>query len=121
MIPLLEALYTRHSVRRYLHQPLPEHLIEQLHIQIEECNRLGNLNIQLVTNETRAFSGVMAYGSFSGVENYLVMAGKPHATLDERIGYYGEKLVLLAQQLGLNTCGRIVVSQSKWSLPHSSR
>ena len=104
MIPLLEALYTRHSVRRYLHQPLTPQLIAQLQTKIDECNRLGNLHIQLVTNETRAFSGVMAYGSFSGVENYLVMVGKPHPTLDERIGYYGEQLVLFAQQLGLNTC-----------------
>ena len=32
------------------------------------------------------------------------MAGKRADDLDERIGYYGEHLVLLAQTLGLNTC-----------------
>ena len=32
------------------------------------------------------------------------MAGKKADDLDERIGYYGEHLVLLAQTLGLNTC-----------------
>ena len=32
------------------------------------------------------------------------MAGKKAEDLDERIGYYGEHLVLLAQTLGLNTC-----------------
>lgn len=41
---------------------------------------------------------------FHGVENYLVMAGQKADNLDERIGYYGEQLVLLAQALGLNTC-----------------
>jgi ATP-dependent Lon protease len=46
----------------------------------------------------------MAYGSFSGVKNYFVMAGKRGDDLDEKIGYYGEQLVLLAQTLGLNTC-----------------
>lgn len=29
---------------------------------------------------------------------------KKEAALDEKCGYYGERLVLLAQQLGLNTC-----------------
>ena len=32
------------------------------------------------------------------------MAGKKDDTLEERIGYYGEQLVLLAQTLGLNSC-----------------
>ena len=32
------------------------------------------------------------------------MAGKKGNDLDEKIGYYGEQLVLLAQTLGLNTC-----------------
>ena len=55
-------------------------------------------------NETRAFTGMLSYGSFSGVRNYFVMVGKKGADLDERVGYYGEQLVLLAQTLGLNTC-----------------
>lgn len=58
----------------------------------------------MVTDEPKAFSGLMAYGKFSGVADYLVMAGKKAEDLDERIGYYGERLVLLAQQLGLNSC-----------------
>ena len=32
------------------------------------------------------------------------MAGRKADDLDERVGYYGEHLVLLAQTLGLNTC-----------------
>ena len=32
------------------------------------------------------------------------MVGKKASDLDERCGYYGEKLVLKAQELGLNTC-----------------
>ena len=41
----------------------------------------------------------------SGDQSIPVMigSGKAHA-LDERIGYYGEHIVLLAQTLGLNTC-----------------
>ena len=101
---LEEAIKVRHSVRNYKHQPLEEELIGVLQQKIDECNTLGNLHIQLVTNEKKAFTGIMSYGAFSGVENYLIMAGQKAADLDERIGYYGEQIVLLAQTLGLNTC-----------------
>lgn len=101
---LLEAIKSRHSVRHYISQPLTQEIIDTLQAMIDKCNEEGRLHIQLVTNETKGFSGMLAYGSFSGVENYLVMAGQPEADLDERVGYYGEKLVLLAEQLGLGTC-----------------
>lgn len=53
----------------------------------------------------RAFQGTMAkYGKFRNVSNYIVMAGKKADNLDERVGYYGEHLVLMAQTLDLNTC-----------------
>ncbi|MCE2615332.1 nitroreductase family protein [Phocaeicola oris] len=101
---ILEAIESRHSVRRYLHKPLEQDIIDTLQAKVDKCNARGCLHIQLVTNETKAFTGIFAYGSFSGVENYFVMVGKKEDGLDERIGYYGEQLVLLAQQLGLNTC-----------------
>lgn len=104
MITLLEAIHQRHSVRHYISRPLSPEIIQTLQEKINVCNREGNLHIQLVVNETKGFSGIMAYGSFSGVENYLVMAGKRSEDLDERVGYYGEQLVLLAEQLGLGTC-----------------
>jgi nitroreductase len=47
---------------------------------------------------------MLSYGTFSGVKNYFVMVGKKGDGLDERVGYYGEQLVLLSQTLGLNTC-----------------
>ena len=101
---LQEAIKQRHSVRRYVHKPLSAEIVETLRKKIEECNAEGGLHIQLVTNETRAFTGIFSYGKFSGVENYIVMVGKKADDLDERVGYYGEQLVLLAQTLGLNTC-----------------
>ena len=38
---------------------------------------------------------------FRNANNYIVMAGKKAEDLDERIGYFGEHLVLQAQTLGL--------------------
>ena len=102
---LEEAIKARHSVRAYKAQPLTEDIVKVLEKEIEEQNRQGHLNIQLVKNEPKAFQGKLAkYGKFSNVTNYLVMAGQKAEDLDERIGYYGEHLVLLAQTLGLNTC-----------------
>ena len=102
---LEEAIKARHSVRAYKAQPLAEDIVKVLEKEIEEQNRQGHLHIQLVKNEPKAFQGKLAkYGKFSNVTNYLVMAGPKAEDLDERIGYYGEHLVLLAQTLGLNTC-----------------
>lgn len=101
---LLEAIESRHSVRRYKDIPLTEETVKILLQKIEEINRKGKLHIQLITNEPKAFKGIFAYGRFSGVNNYFVVSGKKADDLDERAGYYGEQLVLLAQQLGLNTC-----------------
>ena len=101
---LLEAISARHSVRKYLDKEIPADIIAALQDKITECNKIGNLNIQLVQNETKAFTGMLSYGSFSGVKNYLVMVGKKAKDLDERVGYYGEQIVLYAQTLGLNTC-----------------
>ena len=101
---LQEAIEARHSVRKYIDKPIDENLIKILQEKVDECNKIGNLHIQLVTNEPKAFKGKIAYGTFSGVSNYFAMVGKKGDTLSERVGYYGEQLVLLAQTLGLNTC-----------------
>ena len=101
---LLEAIEARHSVRKYKDEPVPEDILATLRSRISEINERAGLHIQLVTGEPKAFSGLMSYGSFSGVTSYLVMAGKKDDDLDEKIGYYGEQLVLLAQTLGLNSC-----------------
>ena len=102
---LHEAIEARHSVRAYKEQPLTEEVAKVLEEAIAGVNCDGNLHVQLIRNEPKAFQGTLAkYGKFRGVSNYLVMAGKRADDLDERVGYYGEHLVLLAQTLGLNTC-----------------
>lgn len=102
---ITEAMNTRHSVRQYTDKALGEGVVLALKEEIDACNRESGLHIQLVTNEPKAFDGFMAhYGKFSGVTNYIAMIGKKGPTLEETCGYYGERLVLFAQQLGLNTC-----------------
>lgn len=102
---LSKAIKTRHSVRRYQNKPLEAEIISALQAEITVCNQESNLHIQLVTNEPKAFNGFMAhYGKFSGVTNYIAMIGAKSSELSEKCGYFGERLVLKAQQLGLNTC-----------------
>ena len=101
----LEAIQARHSVRQYLNKPLEPDELAQLRAEVDRCNQDSGLHIQLVVNETRAFEGSMArYGKFSGVQNYFALVGKAGPNLQEKCGYWGERLVLKAQQMGLNTC-----------------
>ena len=100
-----EAIVARHSVRAYKEQPLTQDVVKALEEKIAELNPEGHLHMQLILNEPKAFQGTLAkYGKFRGVNNYIVVAGKRADDLDERVGYYGEHLVLFAQTLGLNTC-----------------
>ena len=100
-----EAIEARHSVRIYKEQLLSKEIVKVLEDEIQNLNREGRLHIQLIRNEPKAFQGTLAkYGRFRNVQNYLVMAGQKAEDLDERVGYYGEHLILLAQTLGLNTC-----------------
>lgn len=102
---MMEAMRARHSVRSYVDRPLAADVVDVLEAEIAACNRAGDLHIQLVRNEPQAFGGFMAhYGKFSGVKNYIALVGKKGPDLDEKCGYYGERLVLLAQSLGVNSC-----------------
>lgn len=101
---ITSAVKKRHSIRRYEDRPLQDDAADRLTKEISRINRDESLHIQLIRNEPRAFRGAMAYGQFSGVTDYLVMAGEDTPGLKERIGYYGEWLLLYAQSLGINSC-----------------
>lgn len=100
-----EAMNARNSVRNYEDKQIPAEIISTLKEKIDAFNKEAGMHIQLVTNEPKAFDGMMAhYGKFFGVQNYIALIGKKGSDLEEKCGYYGEQLVLLAGQLGLNTC-----------------
>lgn len=101
----IEAINNRHSVRQYLEKPIDDETIKEIKKEIDLCNQESGLHIQLVLNEPKAFDCFMAhYGKFSGVKNYIALIGKKGKSLDELCGYYGERIVIKATQLGLNTC-----------------
>ncbi len=103
MMDMMELMKQRHSVRQFTDQPLAADAVEALQKETEEVNRISGLHIQLITNEPDAFqAGKPNYGNFAGCRNYFMMAGPKGK--DEEIGYYGERLVLKAQELGVNSC-----------------
>ena len=102
---LEEAIDIRCSNRKYLATPIEIDILEKLRFSIEKYNKEANLNLQLVLNNGAAFKGLSkSYGLFTGVENYIALVGEENDNFKEKIGYYGEKIVLEATQLGLGTC-----------------
>ena len=101
----LEAIDARHSVRAYQDRPVDPEARRQLDAFAATCNRESGLHIFIRYDDPEGFDSRLAhYGSFRNVQNYIVLAGRKGDDFDYRCGYYGEKLVLFAQQLGLNTC-----------------
>lgn len=102
---ILEAIDARHSVRCYTLRPIDGAVFEALEAEIAACNKESGLRIQLVRGEAKAFSGLLAhYGKFENAVNYLALVGRDGKALYEACGYWGERLVLFAETLGLNTC-----------------
>ena len=95
---IFEAIQNRHSVRSYLDTPIPEDTAETLRARIADVNRESGLHFALFTQECTGFAGKL-----KNVRNYIAFAGGGE-NLEERIGYYGAKLMLEAQMLGLNSC-----------------
>jgi len=100
-----EAIKTRHSVRSYSQQKISSEIIAELQSEITDCNLESGLHIQLIVDEPKAFDSLLAhYGKFKNVANYVALVGKKGKDLDEKLGWYGERIALKAQQLGLNSC-----------------
>lgn len=101
-----EAIKARHSVRQFKDMPIGEAEADKIRDIIDECNKESGLNIQLVRNDPDCFNTFLAhYGKFKNANNYIAIVGnKSVSDLDERAGYYGQRIVIEAQLLGLNTC-----------------
>jgi len=112
---LMEAIKTRHSVRSYTDKKIEGEVLFELNKEIEKCNQESGLHMQLCTEEPNAFNSFIAhYGSFKNTNNYIVIVGDKKKKLNETSGYFGEKVVLRATQLGLQSCWvALTVSKGK--------
>lgn len=106
VMTLIEAIRARHSVRSYTSQRITGETKEALEESLAAGSAAGNVSLKLVTDSPSAFNGLFSrcFGNFRGVSNYITLSGPDTRAARLAIGYYGESTVLLAQQLGLNTC-----------------
>lgn len=99
------AIEHRHSVMRFTGEAVPADVRAELERAVAAANATSGLHMQLTWDEPEAFKTMLAhYGKFQNACNYLALVGPKGPDLDELCGYFGEKIVLLAQRLGLNSC-----------------
>ena len=99
-----EAIEKRRSVRVYRDIPIEESVKAKINDFISALNEESGQCFQAFFNEPTAFTGMFAYGKLINVKNYVVIVGKKGKGQEELCGYYGEKLVIFLQTLGINTC-----------------
>lgn len=98
-----EAVSQRHMVRKYTDKPIPADLVGLLNVRIAENNAAHGLCLKLITNNSDGIGGMAKILLTRSVYNYIILAGKDCADLDEKLGYCGADMILYAQTLGLNS------------------
>lgn len=99
-----EAIKQRVSCRAYADKPVEVEKIRELKQLVDEMNQESGLNMQFYGDNEKTelkLNGAMFTGP---VYWYAVLAGGDDPESAEKIGYYGEKLVMRATELGLGTC-----------------
>ena len=101
-----EAVKARISCRAYQDKHIDEEVLALLTEKIERLNEASGLHIQLMTTDGQSQPLLkLVPAMFDGpVYTYAALVGGTDALSAEKIGYYGEQLVLYATQLGLGTC-----------------
>lgn len=101
-----EAIQKRISRRSFAKENISKENIGQIKLWIDETNKISNLNIDFLEDGGNAFNSFRkSYGIFSNVRSMLIMKGnKDDNNLKEKVGYYGEDLILKITELGLGTC-----------------
>ena len=138
----VETIRERHSVREYDGKPLSRAEFDALGAVVEECARESGLDIQLVGDNPEVFNVIARFVLIRGCRTHVAfvvddakagdatsganaatngateadcveMRGARRTAVDEAIGYSGQKIVLAAQNMGLNTCWCALCSRKK--------
>ena len=110
-----EAIILRHSVRNYKPERIDEEKASLIRQKIDELNADGNLHMQFIEDSGKTYNKLLnrKMGLDSAPSVIACVGREDIKDLDEKVGYYGEKLVLFAQTLGLNTCWAGIFSRKK--------
>lgn len=103
-----EALFRRHSRRKYSDTPIEAEKLQRLEELIGELNEsTAAARVAVVrSHDGSIFSSRRGgYGVIKGAPAYLAFIGRPdHSDSYERLGYIGEAAVLEATRIGLGSC-----------------
>ena len=110
---IIDAIRARHSVRDYDGRAPEGAALEALKAEVEECSRASGLNIQLVMDNPETFRIVARFGIVHGAQANIAFVTQEGDADDEAIGYWGQRIVLAAQEVGLNTCWVAMCSRRK--------
>jgi len=102
----LEAIELRKSRRSYLDTPIEQRKFNELSNLLDKYNAEADLSMSLIEDGNEAFNGLgKSWGFFKGVRTIIVLKGKKDdPNLKEKLGFYGEMIVLKATRLGLGSC-----------------
>ena len=113
----VETIRERHSVREYDGKPLARAEFDALGAVVEECARESGLDIQLVGDNPEVFNVIARFGLIRECRTHVAFvvddAKAGDVAADEAIGYWGQRIVLAAQDMGLNTCWCALCSRKK--------
>lgn len=101
----LNLIKKRVSRRSFLDEKLSDSTITQIKEIINKVNKESHLSICLIEDATQLFNGFKSFKMFSNVKYLIVLKGLSSLdNLYERIGYYGEQVILECTKLNLGTC-----------------
>lgn len=109
---ITDIIRARHSVRSYRDEPIDAETMAALKRDIVECMQQSGLDIQIVPDNPEVFQLVARAGFVRGAATHIAFVTDGR-TQDEAVGYWGQRLVLKAQALGLNTCWVAFIARRK--------
>ena len=106
MITEWEAVQKRISCRSYEDRLIDPDILQKLMEFNDQLNEESGLHFQLFSLDKQGSPAVkLAAAMFSGpVYTFAALVGGEDKLSAEKVGYYGQRLVLYATQLGLGTC-----------------
>ena len=106
MLSEWEAVQKRISCRSCEERFIEAEKLQKLKEYVEELNAESGLHFQLFSSTETGKPAIKMNGAmFSGrVYTFAALVGGKDPESSEKVGYYGQRLVLYATQLGLGTC-----------------
>lgn len=102
---IIEAIEKRVSCRAFTNQPVEQEKFDALAKEAARINEETGLHFQLYGPRENGTAIDMSDNMFAtNPPCYAALVAKKDPIEEEKLGYYGEQLVLLAETMGLSTC-----------------